>query len=203
MCIRDSSSRTFIVNGHKIFIRGTNWIPEGMLRTSDERTYAELRYTRQSGINLVRLWGGGIAESDYFYQLCDEMGLLVWQEFWMTGDTKHPQDQDLYLANLAATIKRLRNHPSVAYYVSSNESTETSGARELMTALDGTRGYQMQSECDGVHDGSPYKQVNPMQHYDNTASPRGSRIDGFNPEYGAPTTPTIEVLREMLSLIHI
>ena len=192
------SSRTFIVNGHKIFIRGTNWIPEGMLRTSDERTYAELRYTRQSGINLVRLWGGGIAESDYFYQLCDEMGLLVWQEFWMTGDTKHPQDQDLYLANLAATIKRLRNHPSVAYYVSSNESTETSGARELMTALDGTRGYQMQSECDGVHDGSPYKQVNPMQHYDNTASPRGSRIDGFNPEYGAPTTPTIEVLREMM-----
>lgn len=191
-------SRQFYVNGKKIFIRGTNWIPEAMLRHSDERTYAELRYTRQSGINLIRMWGGGIAESDYFFQLCDEMGLLVWQEFWMTGDTKHPHDKDLYLSNVEATVKRLRNHPSLAYYVSSNESTEMPGAKDLILALDGTRGYQMQSECDGIHDGSPYKQVNPMQHYENTASDRGSRVDGFNPEYGAPTLPTVETLREVM-----
>ena len=56
----------------------------------------------------------------------------------------------------------------------------------------------MQSECDGIHDGSPYKQVNPMQNYENTASDRGSRIDGFNPEYGAPTIPLAESLREMM-----
>ena len=191
-------SRQFYVNGKKLFIRGTNWIPEGMLRTSDERTYAELRYTKQSGINLIRMWGGGIAESDYFFQLCDEMGLLVWQEFWMTGDTKHPQDKDLYLSNVEATVKRLRNHPSLVYYVSSNESTEMPGAKDLIMKLDGTRGYQMQSECDGVHDGSPYKQVNPMQHYENTASERGSRVDGFNPEYGSPTIPTVETLREVM-----
>ena len=191
-------SRQFYVNGKKLFIRGTNWIPEGMLRTSDERTYAELRYTKQSGINLIRMWGGGIAESDYFFQLCDEMGLLVWQEFWMTGDTKHPQDKDLYLSNVEATVKRLRNHPSLAYYVSSNESTEMPGAKDLIMKLDGTRGYQMQSECDGMHDGSPYKQVNPMQHYENTASERGSRVDGFNPEYGSPTIPTVETLREVM-----
>lgn len=191
-------SRQFYVNGKKLFIRGTNWIPEAMLRTSDARTYAELRYTQQSGINLIRMWGGGIAESDYFFQLCDEMGLLVWQEFWMTGDTKHPQDRALYLSNVEATVKRLRNHPSLAYYVSSNESTEMPGAKDLIMRLDGTRGYQMQSECDGVHDGSPYKQVNPMQHYENTASDRGSRVDGFNPEYGAPTIPTLETLREVM-----
>ena len=191
-------SRQFYVNGKKIFIRGTNWIPEAMLRSSDKRMYAELRYTKQSGINLIRLWGGGIAESDYFYQLCDEMGLLVWQEFWMTGDTKHPQDGDLYLSNVEATVKRIRNHPSLAYYVSSNESTEMPGCKDLIMKLDGTRGYQMQSECDGVHDGSPYKQVNPMQNYENTASERGSRIDGFNPEYGSPTIPTVEALREIM-----
>jgi hypothetical protein len=56
----------------------------------------------------------------------------------------------------------------------------------------------MQSECCGVHDGSPYKQVNIMRHYENTASDRGSRIDGFNPEYGAPCLPTVECLREMM-----
>ena len=66
-------SRVFYVNGKRLFIRGTNWIPEAMLRTSDERTYAELRYSRQSGVNLLRMWGGGIAESDYFFQLCDEL----------------------------------------------------------------------------------------------------------------------------------
>ena len=191
-------SRVFYVNGKRLFIRGTNWIPEAMLRHSDERTYAELRYTRQSGVNLLRMWGGGIAESDYFFQLCDELGLLVWQGFWMTGDTRHPHDKALYMSNVESTVKRIRNHPSLAYYVASNESTEMTGTPELLNQLDGTRGYQMQSECAGVHDGSPYKQVNPMQHYENTASPRGSRVDGFNPEYGAPTLPTVEILREMM-----
>ena len=191
-------SRVFYVNGKRLFIRGTNWIPEAMLRTSDERTYAELRYSRQSGVNLLRMWGGGIAESDYFFQLCDELGLLVWQEFWMTGDTRYPHDKGLYMSNVESTVKRIRNHPSLAYYVASNESTEVTGTPELLNKLDGTRGFQMQSECEGVHDGSPYKQVNPMQHYENTASPRGSRVDGFNPEYGAPTLPTVEILREMM-----
>lgn len=191
-------SRTFYINGKPLFIRGTNWLPENMLRTSDERTYAELRYTAQSGVNLIRFWGGGITESDYFFQLCDELGILVWQEFWMTGDTKHPIDLGLYLSNLTSTVKRIRNHPSLAYYVSSNESSEMPKAKELINRLDGTRGYQMESESDGIHDGSPYKQVNIMTHYENTASDRGSRIDGFNPEYGAPCLPTVECLREMM-----
>lgn len=191
-------SKLFYINGKPLFVRGTNWLPEAMLRTSDSRMDAELRMTAQCGVNLLRLWGGGIAESDRFYELCDELGLLVWQEFWLTGDTRHPHDQGLYLLNVESTIKRIRNHASLAFYVSSNESSEVSGAHDLITRLDGTRPYQMQSECDGVHDGSPYKQVNPMRHYENTASDRGSRIDGFNPEYGAPTLPVYESLREMM-----
>ncbi len=191
-------SKMFIINGHKTFIRGNNWIPEAMLRTDDSRMETELAYTDQCGINLLRLWGGGIAESDRFYELCDEYGIMVWQEFWMTGDTRHPLDESLYLANVESTVKRIRNHPSIVIYVSSNESTCVTGAEELIKRLDGTRPYQMQSECDGVHDGSPYKQVNPMRHYENTASDRGSRVDGFNPEYGAPTLPIVESLREMM-----
>lgn len=191
-------SRTFYINGKPIFIRGTNWLPENMLRNSEERTYAQLRYTAQAGINLIRFWGGGITESDYFFQLCDELGIMVWTEFWMTGDTKHPVDESIYYNNVTSTVKRIRNHPSLAYYVSSNESTEMSYTEALIQNLDGTRGYQMQSECCGVHDGSPYKQVNIMCHYENTASDRGSRIDGFNPEYGAPCLPTVECLREMM-----
>jgi len=191
-------SKLFRINGRPIFVRGTNWIPDAMLRTDDKRMNTELRYTAQSGVNLLRLWGGGIAESDRFYELCDSLGLMIWQEFWMTGDTQHPTDETLYLDNMANTVKRIRNHPSLIFYVSSNESTEVSGARELLARLDNTRPYQMQSECDGIHDGSPYKQVNPMCHYENTASERGSRVDGFNPEYGAPTLPIYESLRRMM-----
>jgi len=191
-------SKTFYVNGKQIFILGTNWIPEAMCRSTDDRMYTELRYTAQTGINMLRLWGGGITESEQFYSLCDELGILVWEEFWMTGDTQHPVDQGVYLKNVASAVKRTRIHPSLAFYVSSNESSFTRGAPEIIQTLDGTRPYQHQSECDGIHDGSPYKQVNPMTYYENTASERGSRIDGFNPEYGAPCIPTAECLREMM-----
>lgn len=192
------SARTFYINGKRLFIRGSNWIPEAMLRTSKERTEAELRYTKQAGINMLRLWGGGISESDEFFDLCDEMGFLVWHEFWMTGDTKPPVDTALYYDNVRSTIKRIRNHPSLAYYVSSNEQDDILDIHPILTKLDGTRGYQQQSECCGVHDGSPYKYENPMQYYDNTASNRGSRIDGFCPEYGTACLPVYESLLGMM-----
>jgi mannosylglycoprotein endo-beta-mannosidase len=191
-------SRRFLVNGYPIFVRGTNWVPEAMLRNNVKRTHAELQYTRQAGLNLIRLWGGGIAESDYFFDRCDELGFLVWNEYWITGDTQFPTDTALYLENIESTVKRIRNHASLAYHVSSNESTEINGAADLIKSLDPTRGYQMQSECCGVHDGSPYKYENPMQYYENTASKRGSRVDGFNPEYGTPCLPTVESLRAMM-----
>ncbi len=191
-------SRRFLVNGQPVFIRGTNWVPEAMLRNTEQRTYAELRYTKQAGVNFLRLWGGGIAESDYFYQLCDKFGFLVWNEFWLTGDTRFPTDTALYLKNFENTVKRIRNHPALAYYVAANESGEVKGTRALVERLDPTRGYQVQSECCGVHDGSPYKYENPMQYFENTASRRGSRVDGFNPEYGTPSTPILESLKKMM-----
>ena len=191
-------ARQFYVNGRKVFIRGTNWIPEAMLKADDARMEKEIRLTAESGVNLVRLWGGGIVESDRFYDLCDKYGLLVWQEFWMTGDTRHPDDQHLYLANLSDQVKRIRMHPSLCHYVASNESSETAGTRELIERLDGTRSYMMQSECDGVHDGSPYYPVNPMGYYMDKATPRGSRIYGFSPEYGTCALPAADQCRKFM-----
>lgn len=192
------SSRVFQVNGKPLFIRGANWIPEGMLKTSELRYRTELEWTKQAGINMLRLWGGGISESDLFFELCDEYGILVWHEFWMTGNTDPPEDKELYFDNVSSTIKRIRNHPSLAYYVSSNEQEKVLEIKPILDKLDGTRGYQYESECCGVHDGSPYKYENPMQYYDNTASKRGSRIDGFCPEYGTASLPSVEILREIM-----
>ena len=191
-------ARQFYCNRRKIFIRGTNWIPEAMLKADDARMEKEMRLTAESGVNLVRLWAGGIVESDRFYELCDEYGLLVWQEFWMTGDTKHPDDPGLYLDNVAQQVKRIRHHASLAHWVASNESTEVVGTEELVRRLTGTTSWMMQSECGGVHDGSPYFPVNPMSYYEDTASPRGSRVYGFSPEYGTCALPAADQCRKFM-----
>ena len=191
-------ARQFFCNRRKIFIRGTNWIPEAMLKADDRRMEKEMRLTAESGVNLVRLWAGGIVESDRFYELCDEYGLLVWQEFWMTGDTKHPDDPGLYLDNVAQQVKRIRHHASLAHWVCSNESTEVRGIEHLVKDLTGTTSWMMQSECDGVHDGSPYFPVNPMSYYEDTASPRGSRVYGFSPEYGTCALPAADQCRKFM-----
>jgi hypothetical protein len=116
----------------------------------------------------------------------------------MTGDTAHPQDRELYLANVADSVKHIRNHASLGHYVCSNESSETPGIRELIAKLDPTHAYMPSSETFGVHDGSPYKIVNPMRYYEDTASDRGSRAYGFNPEYGTCALPDAEYLRTFM-----
>ena len=193
-------SRIFYVNGKRFFITGSNWVPEAMCRTSEERTRAELLYTRQSGVNFLRFWAGGVTESDYFFDVCDELGILTWVEFWQSGDTVIPSDQELYRSNVEDTVKRIRNHPSVGYYVSANERQANNivPIKDVIDRLDGTRGYQVGSETDGVHDGSPYGTCNPMWYYEDTGSDRGSRLRGFNPEYGTPILPTVDALREMM-----
>jgi exo-1,4-beta-D-glucosaminidase len=199
-CNTPDKSRQFYINGRPIFLHGTNWIPEAMLRKTEERMYAEMRYTQQAGINFIRFWAGGIAESDYFFDLCDELGIMVSMEFWLTGDTDLPEDFDLYRANLADTVKTIRNHPSLIYYISANERGRDNivPVQDLIEKLDGTRGYQAASEIDGIHDGSPYSYVNPMFYYDDSASDRGSRINGLCPEYGTTCLPTLDCLEEMM-----
>jgi len=191
-------ARQFYVNRRKVFIRGTNWIPEGMLRQDDARMEREVRLTAESGVNLVRLWAGGIVESDRFYELCDEYGLLVWQEFWVTGDTRHPDDFGLYLDCVAQQVKRIRHHASLSHWVCANESEQVAGVEALVKELTGTTSWMPSSETDGVHDGSPYFPVNPMRYYYDEGSPRGSRIYGFSPEYGTCALPTVEALREFM-----
>ena len=110
----------------------------------------------------------------------------------MTGDTRHPDDPDLYLACVKQQVKRIRSHASIMHWVCSNESTEVGGIEPLVRELTGTASWMMQSECDGVHDGSPYFPVNSMRYYADTASPRGSRVYGFSPEYGTCALPCYE-----------
>ncbi|MDL2326989.1 glycoside hydrolase family 2 protein, partial [Bacteroidales bacterium OttesenSCG-928-A14] len=124
---RDSIGRSFEfhVNGKPVFIKGANWIPAESFPSSitNERYYDLVKTMQESNMNMIRVWGGGIYESDAFYDYCDEMGILVWQDFIFAG-ALYPEEQEFHdNVRIEATeqVKRLRNHPSLALWCGNNE----------------------------------------------------------------------------------
>ncbi|XP_057821601.1 mannosylglycoprotein endo-beta-mannosidase isoform X1 [Cryptomeria japonica] len=127
-----TGGRLFKVNGEPVFIRGGNWIlSDGLLRLSEKRYETDIKFHAEMNFNMIRCWGGGLAERPEFYHYCDVYGLLVWQEFWITGDVDGrgipvsnpdgPMDHNLFLDCARDTIKLLRNHASLALWVGGNE----------------------------------------------------------------------------------
>uniref|UniRef100_A0A803KP71 Beta-mannosidase n=1 Tax=Chenopodium quinoa TaxID=63459 RepID=A0A803KP71_CHEQI len=127
-----TGGRLFKVNGEPVFIRGGNWIlSDGLLRLSKKRYQTDIKFHADMNFNMMRCWGGGLAERPEFYHFCDVYGLLVWQEFWITGDVdgrgdpisnpNGPLDHDLFLLCARETVKLLRNHASLALWVGGNE----------------------------------------------------------------------------------
>lgn len=114
----------FVVNGKRIFAMGTNWVPLDAFHSRDaERLEESFEHVYDVGCNIVRCWGGNVYESDEFYNLCDKKGILVWQDFAMACAI-YPQDEKFFNAikeEAEYTIKRLRNHPSIAVWSGDNE----------------------------------------------------------------------------------
>jgi beta-mannosidase len=123
----DAGGKTFtvIVNGAPVFMKGANWIPADsfVTRVTEEKYRSLLQAAATANMNMLRVWGGGIYEDDRFYALCDELGLLVWQDF-MFACSMYPGDAP-FIENvrLEATenVRRLRNHPSLALWAGNNE----------------------------------------------------------------------------------
>ena len=119
------TSFAFVVNGVPVFAKGANWIPaDSFLPRLTRDRYAQLLASaKDAHMNMLRVWGGGIYESDDFYELADEMGLLVWQDFHFSCSL-YPADK-AFLDNVAVeaeeAIRRLRNHSSVALWNGNNE----------------------------------------------------------------------------------
>ncbi|MDR2980541.1 MAG: glycoside hydrolase family 2 protein [Bacteroidales bacterium] len=115
----------FHVNGKPVFMKGANWIPAESFPSSvtPERYHDLVKTIKESNMNMVRVWGGGIYESDIFYDYCDEMGVLVWQDFIFAGAI-YPEDKEFHdNVRIEATeqVRRLRNHPSLALWCGNNE----------------------------------------------------------------------------------
>ncbi len=124
----------FRINGEKIFIKGSNWVPSDALHgENEERIVKNLELFLDLGCNMVRCWGGNVYESDEFFDFCDRHGLLVWQDFMFACEV--PPHDAFYLDQIRReaeiTIKRLRNHASLAVWCGDNEGDELSFYRPV------------------------------------------------------------------------
>ncbi|MCX7048871.1 MAG: glycoside hydrolase family 2 protein [Candidatus Sumerlaeota bacterium] len=121
----DGVSFMFTVNGRPVFCKGANWIPcDSFVTRVDKECYRRLLTDAVAcNMNMIRVWGGGIYENDAFYDLCDELGLMVWQDF-MFSCALYPGSQtfaDNVRAEAEDNLKRLMSHPSIALWCGNNE----------------------------------------------------------------------------------
>ncbi|MFF4888273.1 glycoside hydrolase family 2 protein [Micromonospora chersina] len=117
---------TFVVNGVPVFVRGVNWIPDDCFPSRVDRDRYDQRLTQaaEMGVDMVRVWGGGVYESDDFYDLCDEKGLLVWQDF-LFACAAYPEEEPLWsevAAEARDNVARLAPHPSLVLWNGNNEN---------------------------------------------------------------------------------
>jgi len=117
----------FVLNGVPIFAKGANWIPADSFvgAITPERYERLITMARDANMNMLRVWGGGIYEHDAFYDLCDRLGLLVWQDF-MFACAMYPENDNSYAAEVSAEahyqVRRLRSHASLALWCGNNEN---------------------------------------------------------------------------------
>jgi len=214
-------STQFLVNGQRIFIKGGNWIiSDAMLRFSPQRYDAEIRFHRDMNLNMIRIWGGAITERPEFYDACDRYGILVMQDFWMSGDCngrwldpkkledqwtrrQYPDDHNLFLTSAADMIKMIRNHASLAVWCGGNEITPpedilVSLTDSILPSLDGTRKFITYSNSDsmsynfiGGNGDGPYG-IQPIERF------WQERTFPFNSEVGSVGTGDIVSLRRFI-----
>lgn len=168
-----TGSRQIAVNGQRIFIKGGNWvISDAMLRLSDMRYDAEVRFHQDMNLNLIRVWGGAMIERPEFYEACDKYGMLVFQDLWGSGDCngrwqdpqklddqwtrrKYPDDHGLFLRSAVDQIKMVRNYASLAIWCGGNEITPPEdiliALRDtILPKLDNTRWFVDYSNSDSM-----------------------------------------------------
>jgi hypothetical protein len=184
------------VNGVRIAARGGSWgMDDFMKRVSRERLEPYFRLHRDAHINIIRNWVGQDTE-DAFYELADEYGLLICNDFWDSTQNfqLEPQDVPLFLKNAADVISRYRNHPSIAIWFGRNEGVPqpilNEGLDKLVHDLDGTRYYSGSSNRVNLQDSGPYSYREPESYFTTLSK-------GFAVEVGTPSFPTQEAFEAM------
>jgi hypothetical protein len=188
---------TIRVNGVAIAARGGSWgMDDSRKRVSRARLEPFFRLHRQAHLNIIRNWLGQNTE-EVFYDLADEYGLLVLNDFWAsTQDFQvEPQDPQLFLANARDVVRRFRNHPSIAVWFGRNEGVPppviNEGLADLVAEEDGTRYYTGSSNSVNLQASGPYDWRPPEQYFTSLAH-------GFSVEVGTPSLASLESLQAMI-----
>ena len=186
------------VNGVRIAARGGNWgMDDARKRVGRERLEPYFRLHRDAGLNIIRNWVGQSTE-ETFYDLADEYGLMVWNDFWESTQDYNieAQDSDLFLKNAEDVIQRYRNHPSILLWCGRNEGVPQPLLNEELDKSvreqDGTRYYAPSSNSIDLQVSGPYHYQDPVRYY--TILNRG-----FSVETGTPSMPTLESFRSFVA----
>ena len=194
----DNPFLTIKVNGVPVFCKGGNWgMDDGMKRGGREKLEPYFRLHRDANFNMVRNWTGESTEEN-FYELCDEYGMLVWNDFWLSteGYNLNVNDNELFMANATEVVKRFRNHPSIAVWCPRNEGYAPAQIEPQLQSLianeDGTRMYQPNSRYLNLRPSGPWNYLtNPSEYYTKIA-------EGFSTELGTPSVPTAATIRSFM-----
>ncbi len=182
------------VNGVRIAARGGNWgMDDSRKRVSREHLEPYFRLHRDANLNIIRNWVGQNTEQT-FYDLADEYGLMIWNDFWESTQNYNVEAEDpaLFLDNARDTILRFRNHPSIVVWCGRNEGVPqpviNEGLIDLINSLDGTRYYFPSSNQVNLQNSGPYKYMDPTLYYT-------ALNHGFSVETGTPSFSTLESFR--------
>jgi len=185
------------VNGVRIACRGGNWgLDEMLKRVSREKLEPYFRMERDLGLTIIRNWCGQNTEESFF-ELADEYGLMVWNDFWMSTQdwNMQPGDPALFLANAEDTIKRFRNHPSIVMWCGRNEGVPppvlNEGLDRLVREHDSSRYFQPSSVAINQLWSGPWVHSDPKNFFDKHGI-------GFTTELGLPCAPTADAIRAMM-----
>ena len=195
--VADSENLTLSVNGVRVMARGGNWgLDEGLKRITRERLDAQFHMHALANLNIIRNWVGQSTSPD-FYDMADEYGILLWDEFFQPNPNDGPDPTDIptYLANVTDKVVRYRNHPAIAVWCARNEGYPPreldDTLKTLMSRLDPMRLYQSNSaDGRGVSSHGPYYWRSPRFFY--------AFNESFKTETGSVSIPTIESIQGMM-----
>ena len=213
----------FILNGRRIFCRGANWIPDGLFpgTAPPQRIRDRIKQAQECGMNMLRVWGGGLYEQSVFYETCDRLGIMVWQDFMFACATypEEPPYPALIEAEAEYQVARLSHHPSVVLWCGGNEnvlawrnwgwkermpSQQTWGKRyftELLPAicarLDPTRPYWPDSPWSGSVEADPNDPDCGDRHtWDLKLEELRQMVPRFASEFGHQSPPIARTIEE-------
>ena len=205
----DEGLLSLYCNGVRILCKGGNWGMDDGLKQDDAKVLKDkIRLHAEANMTMIRNWVG-MTNHPAFYDACDKYGILIWDDFWLANplDGPDPDDWELFLANAADKIRRVRSHPSVVFYCGRNEACPPKqldeGLKELTETLDGTRVYFPNSAELPVGSGGGYALSSPgesggiRQYFNDVSSP------ALRSERGIPNIPALESVKRFLNSEHL